>query len=42
MEEFCDEEAFEIVFARSVEEYEIYSLKEMLPKGFGPKNLKGE
>ncbi|MEE0596499.1 MAG: cytidine deaminase [Agathobacter sp.] len=42
MEEFCDEEAFEIVLARSVDEYEIYTLKELFPKGFGPKNLKGE
>lgn len=42
MEEFCDEEAFEIVLARSVEEYEFYTLKELFPKGFGPKNLKGE
>lgn len=42
MEEFCDESTFEIVLARSVDVYEIYSLKEMLPKGFGPKNLKGE
>lgn len=39
MEEFCDEEAFEIVLARSVDEYEIYTLKELFPKGFGPKNL---
>ena len=42
MEEFCDEEAFEIVLARSVEEHEFYTLKELFPKGFGPKNLKGE
>ena len=42
MEEFCDEEAFEIVLARSVEEYEFYTLKELFPKGFGPKDLKGE
>ena len=42
MEEFCDEEAFEIVLARSVEEYEFYTMKEIFPKGFGAKNLKGE
>ena len=42
MEEFCDESTFEIVLARSVEEYEFYTLKELFPKGFGPKNLKGE
>ena len=39
MEEFCDESTFEIVLARSVEEYEIYTLGELLPKGFGPHNL---
>lgn len=42
MEEFCDEDAFEIVLARSVDEYEIYTLRELFPQGFGPKNLKGE
>lgn len=42
MEEFCDESTFEIVLARSVDVYEIYTLKELFPKGFGPKNLKGE
>ena len=39
MEEFCDESTFEIVLARSAEEYEIYTLGELLPKGFGPHNL---
>lgn len=39
MEEFCDERTFEIVLARSAEEYEIYTLGELLPKGFGPHNL---
>ena len=39
MEEFCDEDTFEIVLARSAEEYEIYTLGELLPKGFGPHNL---
>ena len=24
------------------EKYKIYTLKELFPKGFGPKNLKGE
>ena len=39
MEELCDESTFEIVLARSAEEYEIYTLGELLPKGFGPHNL---
>ena len=39
MEEFWDESTFEIVLARSVEEYEVYTLGELLPKGFGPHNL---
>lgn len=39
MEEFCDEDTFEIVLARSAEEFEIYTLGELLPKGFGPHNL---
>ena len=39
MEECCDESTFEIVLARSVEEYEVYTLGELLPKGFGPHNL---
>lgn len=39
MEEFCDERTFEIVLARSAEEYEVYTLDELLPKGFGPHNL---
>ena len=39
MEEFCDESTFEIVLARSAEEYEVYTLGELLPKGFGPHNL---
>ena len=38
----CRQGAFQIVLARSVEEYKIYTLKELFPKGFGPKNLKGE
>ena len=39
MEEFCEEITFEIVLERSAEEYEVYTLGELLPKGFGPHNL---
>lgn len=39
MMEFCDPEAFRIILAKSREEYEIFTLKELLPSGFGPANL---
>lgn len=40
MMEFCDPETFEIILARGPEEYQCYLLKELLPRGFGPGNLK--
>lgn len=39
MMEFCDPEAFKIILATSREQYEIFTLKELLPLGFGPDNL---
>lgn len=39
MMEFCDPEKFEIILAVSEKEYEVFSLKDLLPKGFGPGNL---
>lgn len=39
MMEFCDPETFQIILATDAEHYDIYSLKEMLPLGFGPHNL---
>lgn len=42
MQEFCDPETFEIVLGISKEQYKSYKLKELLPLGFGPSNLKGE
>ncbi|MBQ3516728.1 MAG: cytidine deaminase [Lachnospiraceae bacterium] len=39
MMEFCDAEKFEVVLGTSPEEYKIYTLKELLPMGFGPENL---
>ena len=39
MREFCDSE-FEIVVARSTDDYKIYTLGELLPESFGPANLK--
>lgn len=39
MMEFCDYESFKIVLAKNVNEYKVYTLKELLPEGFGPSNL---
>ena len=39
MMEFCEPETFQIILAVDAEHYDIYTLKEMLPKGFGPSNL---
>lgn len=40
MMEFCDPETFKIVLANGEEEPLEYTLKELLPLGFGPDNLK--
>ena len=39
MMEFCNPETFQIILAAADEKYKIYSLKELLPEGFGPDNL---
>lgn len=39
MMEFCNPEVFQVIVARSLEEYEIRTLKDFLPEGFGPANL---
>ena len=39
MMEFCSPESFQIILATDTEHYEIYTLKELLPMGFGPGNL---
>ena len=39
MMEFCDPDTFQIILATGKEQYEIFTLKEMLPLGFGPDNL---
>ncbi len=38
MREFCDEK-FEIILAKTPEDYKVYTLNEILPMGFGPANL---
>jgi len=39
MAEFCDPDEFKIILARSVEDYQVISLRDMLPYSFTPKNL---
>lgn len=39
MMEFCDPEKFQIILAADREHYKIYTLKELLPLGFGPSDL---
>lgn len=39
MMEFCSPEKFEIIVAKSTEEYKVFYLKELLCEGFGPGNL---
>ncbi len=41
MMEFCNPETFRIILVKSETEYQTFSLKEMLPLGFGPNNLQG-
>ena len=39
MMEFCDPKTFKIILAVDKERYEIYTLEELMPLGFGPLNL---
>lgn len=40
--EFVRPESFEIILARSEDEYRVCSLRELLPEGFGPVSLRPE
>jgi len=40
MMEFCDPKEFKIILAKSVDDYEEFTLEELLPLGFGPGNLR--
>lgn len=40
MMEFCNPKEFQIIVAKSIEEYQVFTLEELLPMGFGPNNLK--
>ena len=39
MMEFCNPETFQIILAINKEKYDVFTLKELLPLGFGPANL---
>lgn len=39
MMEFCDPDTFQVILAVDRERYEIFTLRELLPLGFGPANL---
>ena len=39
MMEFCDPKTFEIILMDEKEELHVYTLEELLPLGFGPKNM---
>ena len=36
---YCDPETFQIILAIDKEKYDVFTLKELLPLGFGPANL---
>ena len=38
MREFC-EGSFEVILAKTSEDYRVFTLEELLPMGFGPENL---
>lgn len=39
MMEFCNPQRFQIILATGTDHYDVYTLKELLPQGFGPANL---
>lgn len=40
MMEFCDPDRFRIILATGKDQYEVFTLKELLPLGFGPDNIR--
>lgn len=40
MMEFCNPKEFQIIVAKSIEDYQVFTLEELLPMGFGPGNLR--
>jgi cytidine deaminase len=39
MMEFCDPESFRVILAKSPEEWQVYTLREIIPLGFSEKDL---
>lgn len=39
MMEFCDPDTFQIILATGREQYDVFTLRDLLPRGFGPGNL---
>ncbi len=39
MMEFCDPEVFQIILATGEDHYDVFTLQELLPRGFGPQDL---
>ena len=39
MMEFCNPEEFQIIVAKSEKEFNVFTLEELFPEGFGPNNL---
>lgn len=39
MREFCNPATFQVILAKSPEEYKEFTLEQLLPMGFGPENL---
>lgn len=40
MREFCNPDTFRIILASNETDYQVYTLNELLPLGFGPENLR--
>jgi cytidine deaminase len=39
LREFCNPQTFEVILAKSTDDYKVYTLEELLPMSFGPENL---
>ena len=39
MMEFCDPDSFQVILGKSEDEWEVYTLRELMPHGFGPSRL---
>ena len=40
LREFVNPSTFAVILARTIEEYKVYTLEDLLPESFGPENLK--